>query len=134
MAGYSGTPLVKKLGIRENQAIFFINPPKNFRNILGKLPTGIRERKRLSGQIDFIHAFAESSRQLDDCVTRAKKVLTKSGTLWLSWPKKSSGVPTDLSGESVRRCGLRHGLVDVKVCAVDDTWSGLKFVYRLRDR
>ena len=134
MAGYSGTPLVKKLGIKPGFTIGLINPPDNYQALLGQLPPDVQIRRRLVSSTDFIHLFAASQRELDQALPRAKKVLSRDGMLWLSWPKQSSGVDTDLNGNTVRKTGLSAGLVDIKVCAIDETWSGLKFVYRKKDR
>ena len=134
MAGYSGTPLVKKLGIKSGFTISLINAPGNYRALLGKLPPDVRLRRRLVPPTDFIHLFAASQRELDRALPKAKKALGRDGMLWLSWPKQSSGVATDLNGNTVRKTGLSAGLVDIKVCAIDETWSGLKFVCRKKDR
>ena len=134
MAGYSKTPLVKKLGLPSSGAAYVRNAPANFFADLGAWPDNLANRKRATGNIDYIHLFAKKRRELDSSLSKAKPALTKSGTLWISWPKKSSGVATDLSDSIVRELGLAAGLVDDKVCAVDDVWSGLKFVYRLKDR
>ncbi len=134
MTGYSGTPLIRKLGIKPGMRICFLNPPEEYSELLGPLPEGVRVFKRLQGPIDFIQLFSDSKRQLQRRVPSARKALAKDGMLWISWPKRSSGVSTDLDGNIVRGTGLDHGLVDVKVCAVDETWSGLKFMYRVSDR
>ena len=134
MAGYSGTPLVKKLGIKPGFSIGLINPPADYLDLLGKLPSGVSIRRRLVAPTDFIHLFAVSQRDLDEALPRAKRALGRDSMLWLSWPKQSSGVATELNGNSVRKSGLAVGLVDIKVCAVDDNWSALKFVYRVKER
>ncbi len=134
MAGYSGTPLLKKLGIKPGFSIGLINPPADYLDLLGDLPSGVNFRHRLVAPTDFVHLFAACQRDLDMAMPRAKKALGRDGMLWLSWPKQSSGIATDLNGNSVRKSGLAAGLVDIKVCAIDDTWSGLKFVYRVKDR
>ncbi len=134
MAGYSGTPLVKKLGIKPGFSVRLINSPRGYDKTLGKLPDDVKLLSRLTKDISFIHLFAGKRSELDRNLVKAKKVLSKSGMLWVSWPKKSSGVVTDIDENYVRKAGLKVGLVDVKICAVDDTWSGLKFVFRLKDR
>ena len=135
MAGYSGTPLAKKLGIKEGFRLFFFNPPKTLRADLGDLPDGVRIYSKLDAKpFDLIMLFVQSERLLKQQFARLMKRLNQNGMLWVAWPKKSSGVETDLSFDVVQRHGLAAGLVDVKICAVDDTWSGLKFVYRLKDR
>lgn len=131
-AGYSGTPLVEKLGIKPEARLRFVAEPRNFRALLGKLPTGARVVAR--GELDFAMLFVTSKSDLEKRFNTLRDRLTANGMLWISWPKKTSGVASDLSEGLVREVGLARGLVDVKVCAVDETWSGLKFVRRLRDR
>ena len=134
MAGYSSTPLAKKLGIKEGSRIALVNAPKDFENELGKLPDKAEFVKRLTNSLDIILFFVLTERALARDFARLAKKLASNGMIWIAWPKKSSGVTTDLSFDSVQRIGLDAGLVDVKICAIDDTWSGLKFVYRLKDR
>ncbi len=134
MAGYSSTPLAKKLGIKEGSRIGLVNAPKDFETELGELPDRAEFVKRLTTSLDIILFFVlKESALLRDFDKLAKKLVTN-GMIWIAWPKKSSGVTTDLTFDSVQRIGLDAGLVDVKICAIDDTWSGLKFVYRLKDR
>ena len=134
MAGYSSTPLAKKLGIKENSRVAFVNAPDDFNETLGELPDGVEIVKRLTNSLDIILFFVVSERELARDFARLAKKLVANGMIWIVWPKKSSGVATDLVFMNVQRIGLDAGLVDVKVCAVDDTWSGLKFVYRVKDR
>ena len=136
LSGYSGTPLVKKLGIKAGQSLVMVNPPKNFlAQELQPLPENVRwVAAGADGQRDFIMLFVSSSKALKKELPKLKKNLTGNGILWVSWPKKSSGVETDLSFDVVQQLGLKIGLVDVKICAVNEIWSGLKFVYRLKDR
>ena len=134
MAGYSSTPLSKKLGIKEGSRIALVNAPKNFENELGKFPDNAAVVKRLTNSLDMILFFVLTERALARDFGKLAKKLVTNGMIWIAWPKKSSGVTTDLSFDSVQRIGLNAGLVDVKICAIDDTWSGLKFVYRLKDR
>ena len=134
MAGYSSTPLAKKLGIKEGSRIGLVNPPKNLETELGELPDGAEFVKRLTASLDIILFFVLTERALARDFTKLAKKLVSNGMIWIAWPKKSSGVTTDLSFDSVQRIGLDAGLVDVKICAIDDIWSGLKFVYRLKDR
>lgn len=134
MAGYSSTPLAKKLGIKEGSRIGLVNAPKGFQSELGKLPENAEFVPRLTNSLDIILFFVLTQRELARDFSKLAKKLVANGMIWIAWPKKSSGVTTDLSFESVQRIGLDAGLVDVKICAVDDTWSGLKFVYRLKDR
>lgn len=134
MAGYSGTPLLKKLGIKSGFRVYVYSPPKAYFDWLDPLPEKLDISEKLSGNFDFIHIFVEDRKTFQSVLLKAKRYLKMDGMLWVSWPKKSSGVVTDLDENTIREFGLRSGLVDVKVCAVDDTWSGLKFVIPLKDR
>jgi hypothetical protein len=134
MAGYSSTPLPKKLGIKEESRVAFVNAPKDFLNYLGPLPASVDVVKRLAKPLDLILLFVTSERALARDFAKLSEKLATNGMIWIAWPKKSSGVATDLSFDRVQRIGLDLGLVDVKICAVDETWSGLKFVFRLKDR
>lgn len=134
MAGYSSTPLAKKLGLREGSRIALVNAPKDFERELGKLPDRVEFVKRLASSLDLILFFVLTERALARDFAQLAKKLATNGMIWIAWPKKSSGVTTDLSFDSVQRIGLDAGLVDVKICAINETWSGLKFVYRLKDR
>jgi hypothetical protein len=135
MAGYSGTPLAKKLGFKEGFRVGFVNPPRRFQQELGSLPGGIKiSSVPLPKPLDLILFFADSQQTLKREFPKLAQKLETNGMLWIAWPKKASGIVTDLSDNSVRKIGLHAGLVDVKVCAVNDIWSGLKFVYRLEDR
>jgi hypothetical protein len=130
--GYSGTPLVAKLGIKAAARIQIVNAPSNFGETLGDLPEGVKAVK--SRNLDFGMLFAKKGGDLEKHFATLRDRLESNGILWIAWPKKASAVETDLSEGAVRTFGLGAGLVDVKVCAVDDTWSGLKFVRRLKDR
>jgi len=132
-AGYSGTPLPKKLGIKPGMRAAAVRAPKHYTKLLGPLD-GVRLAPRLSPDLDFVHAFFRNASDLDRTFPRLIASLATHGTLWISWPKLSSPLAGDLDGNVVRNIGLAHGVVDVKVCAVDNDWSGLKFVRRLRDR
>jgi len=134
MAGYSGTPLIRKLGIRAGDTIALVNAPDDYFDLIGPLPEGARVLERMNKDVRFIHLFARDRAVLLRELGRAKTALAMDGMLWVSWPKKSSGVATDLTEDVIRADALAAGLVDVKVCAVDETWSGLKLVYRLADR
>jgi hypothetical protein len=134
MAGYSATPLVKKLGVGQDHTAYIGNAPEDYFKWVHPLPAGVNIKNRLSGTLDFIHLFVTDQKSFHDLFPKAKKVLKKDGMLWISWPKKSAKVPTDLDENVIRNFGLQQGLVDVKVCAVSDVWSGLKFVVRLKDR
>jgi len=133
-AGYSARPLARKLGIKPGTPIVVLNAPPNFSRLLSPLPEAATVRRVLAPGAAYIHLFARTQRQLKSTIAATKDALAKDGMLWISWPKGSSGVESDLNENVVREIGLTHGLVDVKVCAIDPTWSGLKFVYRLRDR
>jgi hypothetical protein len=134
MAGYSGTPLVKKLGIKPGLRIALLSGPPGYRKTLGPLPERVNCTEQLGEKLDFIQLFVTSQTELKRRFKEAKRCLAADGSLWISWPKKASGMASDLNEDAVRKIGLELGLVDVKVCAVDETWSGLKFVYRLKDR
>ena len=134
MAGYSGTPLPKKLGLKEGSRIALINAPKNFPQQLGKLPHNAEILTRVTKPLDIGLLFVLTEGALLRDFDKLAKKLASNGMIWVAWPKKSSGVATDLSFERVQRIGLASGLDDVKICAIDDVWSGLKFVIRLKDR
>jgi hypothetical protein len=134
MAGYSETPLQKKLGIKDGISIFILNAPQYYFDWVSPLPKGIRVKTRLAGELNFIHVFTLNQKDFQKDFIRGKKHLAKDGMMWISWPKRSSKTPTDLDENIIREFGLKNGLVDVKVCAVDEVWSGLKFVYRVKDR
>ncbi len=130
--GYSGTPLINKLGIKPEARIQFVSAPKNFRDLLGPLPKQATIKR--DGALDFAILFTKDKSALAAGFPVLRDRLETNGMLWVAWPKKTSGVETDLTEGIVRSYGLAAGLVDVKVCAIDDTWSGLKFVRRLKDR
>ena len=134
MAGYSKRSLVEKLGIKPSQKIYFGNPPENYNQTLGVLPKDAVLLKSLKGPCGFIQFFTKDKAELESAFPRLKKNLAPDGSLWISWPKGASKIKTDLNENIVRETGLHNGLVDIKVCAVDDVWSGLKFVFRLKDR
>lgn len=134
MAGYSGTPLAQKLGIKTNMRMHTMDAPKNYNALIGDLPEGAQIVKTLKGEFDFVHIFSKQQKDLSEKFIRAKAVLAKDGMIWISWPKKSSKVETDITEDRIRELILKGGMVDVKVCAVDEIWSGLKIVYRLKDR
>jgi hypothetical protein len=134
-AGYSGTPLVRKLGIKPEARLGLIGAPDGFDGMLGELPPGVVVRRRLGGEpFDVIVAFHERRAALQRRLPALVAALDPAGGLWLAWPKRASGVATDLTDVVVRRLGLATGLVDNKVCAIDPIWSGLRLVVRLRDR
>ncbi len=134
-AGYSGTPLVRKLGIKPDARLGLIGAPDGFDETLGELPPGVRVVRRLGGPpFDVIVAFFVDRRELERKLSALVGALDTAGGLWLAWPKRASGVPTELTDVVVRDLGLATGLVDNKVCAIDYVWSGMWLVYRLRDR
>jgi hypothetical protein len=134
MAGYSKTPLARKLGIKPGHKIALLNAPENYDQTLGDLPENVAVVDTDQNSLDVIQFFTTSAGELDARFPILRGGLKPDGALWISWPKRSSKIPTDLNENVVREIGLKHGLVDVKVCAVDELWSGLKFVYRLEDR
>jgi hypothetical protein len=133
-AGYSGTPLVRKLGIRPGSRLALIAAPDGVDELLGELPDGVVVRRRARGSCDVIVVFCTRRSELERRLPALRAALDQAGGLWVAWPKRASGVETDLSDCAVRELGLAAGLVDNKVCAIDATWSGLRFVYRLVDR
>jgi hypothetical protein len=134
MPGYSGTPLAKKLGIKDDFRIALLHVPDEVKTELAGPFAKCRVQRMSGGNLDFIFLFAKSRAGMELDLWPAAKALAPAGMLWISWPKKSSGVATDLTGDVVRQSGLDAGLVDVKVCAVTDVWSGLKFVIPVKDR
>jgi hypothetical protein len=133
-AGYSGTPLVRKLGIKPGARLALIGAPEGFDATLGELPEGVATRQAARGPLDVIVAFFVDRSTLERRLTALRAALDPSGGLWVAWPKRASGVATDLTEDVVRELGLAAGLVDNKVCAIDAVWSGLRLVYRLADR
>ena len=135
MAGYSKNPLWKKLGIKEGYTCYLYNSPENYFDLLEETPNDTSWDDQLySSAYDFEHVFVKEFQTLTTNWDSWKKALKKDGSLWVSWPKGTSNISTDLNGNIVREFGLKGGLVDVKVCAVDGDWSGLKFMYRKKDR
>lgn len=133
-ADYSGTPLVKKLGLKTGQRALLLDPPAHFFDLLGDLPEGIEWLGEDDHQLDYIHLFSERRAYLEAKLPLAVHLLSKTGMLWVSWPKKTSVLFLDLDGNQVRNMGLDAGLVDTKVCAIDLNWSGQRFMYRVKDR
>ena len=135
MAGYSNTPLLKKLGIKEGFRVGFVNSPTGFKKELGSMPADVKVSvTNLTKPLDLIILFVTKESALRATFPVLAEKLASNGMLWIAWPKKSSKVSTDLTFDNVQRIGLDAGLVDVKICAVNEIWSGLKFVYRLKDR
>jgi hypothetical protein len=135
-AGYSGTPLARKLGIREGHVVAVMSGPPHFSALLDPLPPGVRLRADLrgSGVLDVVILFVRSERELRQRFERARSRLQPAGGLWVAWPKQTSPLAEDLRESHVRAYGLSTGLVDNKICAIDGDWSGLRFVVRLADR
>lgn len=133
-AGYSKRTLVEKLGITAGTRVVVLGAPATYRAVLGTLPAGATLHSRLPATAAFIHQFTRRRSDLVADFPRLARALMDEGTLWVSWPKQSSGVETDLNENVIREIGLSHGLVDVKVAAVDEVWSGLKFVRRVQNR
>ena len=134
MAGYSTRSLVEKLGIKSGMRVAIINAPPAFRSLLGKLPARASIVRAVRGPLPFIHFFTRSRAALAAKLPVLLRALATDGSLWISWPKKTSGVETDITEDVVRAVALPTGLVDVKVAAIDDVWSGLKLVRRLENR
>lgn len=133
-AGYSKRPLADKLGIKAGMRVAILDAPDGYDETLGALPDGVQPLDALASDLDFVHYFVKERAALEAEFPKLKAALAPAGMLWISWLKKSAKIPTDIDEAIVREIGLAHGLVDVKVAAVDPIWSGLKFVYRLRDR
>lgn len=133
MAGYSGTPLPQKLGIKPG-TIVAIDPPDNYRKLLDQIPSGVNFATRPVGNTKFVHVFVEERRALEEHLQSFRGKIAEDAAIWVSWPKKSSRVPTDITEDVIRVVALPLGFVDVKVCAVDETWSGLKLMVRRQNR
>ena len=133
-AGYSGTPLAKKLGIKAGFTVLTIDAPDNYRELLEPLPENARITTKPTKGIDLIHFFTNSRDDLFRGLAEYKKLIKQDGTIWVSWYKKAAKLPTEITEDTVRDACLPLGLVDVKVCAVDEKWSGLKLVIRKENR
>jgi hypothetical protein len=133
-AGYSQRSLIDKLGMKPGQRAAVLGAPEDYSATLGPLPAGLEVGRTLRGSFDFLHQFVSRRAELESRLPKLKAALAKDGSLWISWPKKSSGVACDFTEDDVRALALAIGLVDVKVCAVDAVWSGLKLMYRRKDR
>jgi hypothetical protein len=129
-SGYSGTPLARKLGFKPGQRVSAPGAPPNYRKLLAPLPDGIEFQARVTKATDIVHFFTASRAELAKSLAAWLKVLAPEAAIWVSWPKKTSKVPTDITEDTIRAVALPMGLVDIKVCAVDETWSGLKLVLR----
>ena len=134
MAGYSGTPLVQKLGIKPGAIVVGIDAPENYRKLLGQIPSGVNFATRPVGKTNFVHLFVRERRALQKHLQSLRHKIADDAVLWVSWPKKSSAVPTDITEDVIRAAALPMDFVDIKVCAVDETWSALKLVIRREHR
>jgi hypothetical protein len=132
--GYSGTPLLKKLGIKSDHTLWPIGAPTHYLKILGDLPAGVRVMSKASGTVDVVHFFTADCDELRSSLPKLMRRIPQDGVIWVSWLKKSSGVPSTVTEDTVRAIALPLGLVDIKVCAVDEVWSGLKLVIRRENR
>ena len=134
MAGYSGTPLAQKLSIKAGQKVVTIGAPAGYRKLLSPLPVEVSFTRETKTGATFIHLFVSDRKTLERELKRLRKLIADNGILWVSWPKKSSGVKTDITEDVIREVCLPLGFVDIKVCAVDETWSGLKLMIRRENR
>ena len=133
-SGYSGTPLAKKLGIKEGFKIRLINPPEYYFDLFTDMPENISIFKDTKTKKNFIHCFVKQEKELYKNIASLKNEIEPNGIIWISWPKRASKVVTDITEDVVRNLALANGLVDIKVCAVDEIWSGLKLVIPVKDR
>ncbi len=134
MPGYSGTPLARKLGVRPNERLIALNAPSNYRSLLEGLPEGVAISSRVAAGATFVHLFVKQRADLAKQLIALRTKLDDAGMLWISWPKKAAKVETDITEDTIREVALPLGFVDVKVCAVDETWSGLKLMVRRENR
>ncbi len=134
MPGYSGTPLAKKLGIKPGMIVHVVNAPGDYAALVDPLPENVVILSRAEHELDLVHVFSKSRSELRAMLKTLQKKIKQSGIIWVSWPKKSSGIPSEVTEDTVREFALPLGLVDIKVCAVDETWSGLKLVIRKENR
>lgn len=133
-AGYSGTPLPQKLGIKPRLTLVIIDAPTSYGRLLGAIPEGVTFSDRLKPDSSFVHVFVKKRNELAKRLSVVREKIADTGTVWVSWPKKSAGVPTDVTEDVVRAVALPLGFVDVKVCAINETWSGLKLMVRRENR
>jgi hypothetical protein len=134
MAGYSTAPLAQKLGIKPATTVVVINEPANYRKLLGEGADGVEFSDRIVSDSSLVHFFTTRRSELERKLPMLREKVADTGTVWVSWPKKSAGVPSDVTEDVIRAVALPLGFVDVKVCAVDETWSGLKLMVRRADR
>ena len=134
-AGYSGTPLAKKLGYKSGFVVLLVDAPEHYPALLPTLPEEVSFVDADAAEsLDMVHAFFTQREQMEEALPRLKSKIKKDGMLWISWPKGKSKIPSDIKEDHIRGAALATGLVDVKVCAVDEDWSGLKLMYRKKDR
>jgi hypothetical protein len=133
-AGYSGTPLYRKLGIEEGASVAVIGAPASYPQLIAPLPMGAKIVKKIPKEASFVHVFATERDDLSGHLSQLRKSIAQNGVVWVSWPKKSAKVETDITEDVIREVALPMGFVDVKVCAVDETWSGLKLMIRRDQR
>jgi hypothetical protein len=134
LAGYSGTPLATKLGIKPGSKVVVSNAPKTYRLLVAPLPEGARIVPVLDETVDLVHAFRTKKRELARFLEATVSEMRNDAAIWVSWPKQASGMPTDITEDTIRTVALPLGLVDIKVCAIDDVWSALKLVIRKEKR
>lgn len=134
IAGYSGTPLAKKLGIKEGSKIRLVNQPQDYFELFENMPPNVQVLTDKKLKKDLVHYFTKKAIELQKDIASLKNEIQENGMIWISWPKKSSKVETDITEDIVRGIALANGLVDIKVCAIDDTWSALKLVIPVKDR
>ncbi len=134
MAGYSGTPLAKKLGIKPGTVISAVNAPRDYAALLEPLPENVTFVEQTAAELDVAHLFTRTRSELAELLGRYRRKIKQSGAIWVSWPKRASGFASEVTEDTVREFALPLGLVDIKVCAVDDTWSALKLVVRKENR
>jgi hypothetical protein len=133
-AGYSNVPLAKKLGIKSATSIRIVNGPEYYFNLFSDLPHDLREVVKGTEKVDLLHYFTMNRNYFLQDIRKLKTAIRKTGAIWISWPKKASGIITDIDEKFIREIALENGLVDVKVCAIDEIWSGLKLVIPVKSR
>jgi hypothetical protein len=133
-AGYSGTPLLQKLGIKPGMRVLMLDAPRDFGDTLGTMPEGVKLEKESARDLDVIISFETQRKQMERSLPAIKRGIAQNGMIWMAWPKKAARVKTDVTEDVIRDRALAIGLVDVKVCAIDETWSGLKLVIPVKDR
>lgn len=133
-AGYSGTPLAKKLGIKEGFTVYAVNPPEHFAELLDPLPSAVSITENATKNVDLVHLFTNNRAELQKSLSEISRLIRQDGSIWVSWYKKAAKLPTEITEDLVREAAFPLGLVDIKVCAVDEKWSGLKLVIRKENR